>query len=361
MLFPSFFMGGFECSTHIDRSRRRQDYIVLTQHDRFVREDYERARSIGLRVVREGLRWHLCDHGQGRYDFSSIAPMVDAALACGISQILCLMHYGFPDGVHPLQPDFEVRFTNFSAAFARWRRARVPAPRWYGAINELSLLSYAAGEVGWFYPFLVGQGDAVKQALVRTSLRATDAVRAEDPQARFVSIDPVLQVVPSRSHAEVAESVHQQNLAQFEAWDMAAGRVHPELGGGAQYLDVIGLNCYPDSQKEQPTGSTLALGDPRRRPFRDMLLEVWQRYQRPIIVAETAARGDERPSWLRYVVDECLAAMRQGVDLQGICQFPLVDMREWRHGSIVPARRNGAARAQPMNMPPVTPTTSPVM
>jgi hypothetical protein len=67
-----------------------------------------------------------------------------------------------------------------------------------------------------------------------------------------------------------------------------------------------------------------------------MLTDVYNRYRRPIIVAETSARGQERPRFLRETVDECLAAMRQGVDLQGICLYPLVDMPEWKYGVVGP-------------------------
>src|SRR5205085_1257976 len=78
----------------------------------------------------------------------------------------------------------------------------------------------------------------------------------------------------------------------------------------------------------------LTLDDPRRKPFRELLLDVHRRYDRPIVVAETSARGAFRPVWLRYVVDECLAALAEGVDVQGICLFPMVDMPEWKHGQL---------------------------
>jgi beta-glucosidase/6-phospho-beta-glucosidase/beta-galactosidase len=243
-LFPSFFMGGFECSTHIDRSHRRQDFVRLTQHDRFFRQDYERALSVGLRVVREGLRWHLIEsggppgpHGSNgaarRYDFSSIAPMVDAAEEMGITLINCLHHYGLPDGADPLHPDFPKRFASYAAAFAEWRARRVSRPRWYGAVNETSLFSFAAGEEGWFYPFYTDSGQELKVAMVKAALAATDAIRAMDPQARFVTIDPMLHQVPPHSRPELAEQAERENRSQWDAWDMALGRQLPELGGGA--------------------------------------------------------------------------------------------------------------------------------
>jgi hypothetical protein len=65
--FKSFFMAGFECSSH----RRvgdgaRLDLVAATGHDRLVREDYQACAAHGLRTVRDGLRWHLIEREPGR-------------------------------------------------------------------------------------------------------------------------------------------------------------------------------------------------------------------------------------------------------------------------------------------------------
>src|SRR5712671_4881147 len=78
-LFRSFFMGGFECSTHRRRAGRRLDMIAATEHDRFAMADYQRLQNLGMRVAREGLRWHLVENTPGHYDFSSVLPIVQAA------------------------------------------------------------------------------------------------------------------------------------------------------------------------------------------------------------------------------------------------------------------------------------------
>src|SRR5687768_9608744 len=78
-LFPSFFMGGFECSTHKLSEGKRLDLITSTQHDRFALQDYRRLAEQGMRVARDGVRWHLVEKDRGRFDFSSLAPMVAAA------------------------------------------------------------------------------------------------------------------------------------------------------------------------------------------------------------------------------------------------------------------------------------------
>src|ERR1043166_6354340 len=85
--FSSFFMGGFECSTHRVRPDRRLDLIATTQHDKFADADYRRMLNAGLRVAREGVRWHLVERTPGVYDFSSVLPIVRAARATGTQVI----------------------------------------------------------------------------------------------------------------------------------------------------------------------------------------------------------------------------------------------------------------------------------
>ena len=332
-LFPSFLMGGFEGSNHVDRSRRRVDYVALTQHDRFYRQDYARARAAGIRIVREVVRWPLCDQ-EGRLDLSSYTAMAEAAQAAGLAQINCLFHYGYPDDLDPLDERFVPRFVAFAEAVARWRRAHIDEPRWYAVSNEISLFSFAAGEAAWFAPFLTGAGGRLKRALVAATLRATEAIRAIDSAARFISIDPARHDVPPRDRPDLRDEIARANESQFEAWDMALGRLCPEVGGRVDSFEAIGLNCYPDGQRELGSDDELALDDPRRKPLRAVLCEVWERYRKPVFLAETSARGAQRPVWLRYVTDEVIAALRDGVDVQGLCLFPLIDMREWKGGQV---------------------------
>jgi beta-glucosidase/6-phospho-beta-glucosidase/beta-galactosidase len=336
-LFPSFWLGGFEASSHVDRSGQRQDFVALTQHDRFVREDYARASAAGLVAVREGVRWHLCDH-EGRHDFASFESMLAAAQEAGVRLIPSLFHYGYPDDLHLLHEAFVPCFAAYAAAFARWWRARSDGPRWYVTVNEPSMFAFAAGDAGWFAPFAQGQSGEIKRALIRAAVAAMNAIRAEDPQARFICNDPVVHFVPAADSACVGQDpaavdeIARRNTAQYEAWDMLAGRLAPELGGGPAYLDVVGVNCYPDQQREWDRPGQLALDDPRRKPFREILLDVHRRYGRPIVISELGARRGERPVWVTTVVEDCLAAIESGVDVQGLCLFPLVDQPEWKHG-----------------------------
>lgn len=73
-LFRSFFQGGFEAATHINRHGERLDMIATTQHDRHVVSDYALLRSLELRTARDAFRWPSIEQN-GRYNFASFAPM----------------------------------------------------------------------------------------------------------------------------------------------------------------------------------------------------------------------------------------------------------------------------------------------
>ena len=93
-LFKSFFIGGFECSTHRLRWGKKLDMIAATQHDTFIAQDYARLQAEGIYTVREGIRWHLIETSPGRYDWSSVLPMVRAARDMDMQVVWDLCHYG---------------------------------------------------------------------------------------------------------------------------------------------------------------------------------------------------------------------------------------------------------------------------
>ena len=85
--FDSFFMAGFECSTQRRRDGRRLDLLASTGHDRLAPQDYRQVAGLGLRTVRDGLRWHLIEARPRDYDWSSFLPMLRAARAAGVEAV----------------------------------------------------------------------------------------------------------------------------------------------------------------------------------------------------------------------------------------------------------------------------------
>lgn len=326
LAFRSYFMGGFECSTQRRRDGVRLDLLQATAHDRHAWQDYRALQQHGMQTVRDGLRWHLIEQVPHHYDWSSFLPMLHASVRAGIQVIWDLCHYGWPDDIDIWSADFPRRFARFAAAVATLVRDETDEVPFYCPVNEISFWAWAGGDMRLFAPATTRRGMELKCQLVRAAIAGTRAIKDVDPRARFVSVDPVINVVPktARSRDQAAHACR----AQFEAWDMLAGHSHPELGGNPQMLDILGVNYYSDNQWVL-RGGTLTPDDPRYHPFRDILAGVWQRYRRPFFVAETGAEGALRQPWFRYVCDEVHAARQAGVPVDGICLYPVTDYPGW--------------------------------
>jgi beta-glucosidase/6-phospho-beta-glucosidase/beta-galactosidase len=329
-LFDGFFLGGFECSTQRRRDGRRLDLLAATQHDRFAAQDYRRMVEHDIRAVRDGLRWHLIETAPGQYDWSSFLPMLRAARDAGVQVIWDLCHYGWPDDIDIWSPAFVDRFARFADAAARVVREETDAVPFYCPVNEISFWSWAAADAGKFHPAVHGRAGELKRQLVRAAISAIEAVRAVDPRARIAHSDPIVNVISGSDRKRDREAAEGYHRAQFEARDMLAGHLAPELGGKPEYLDIIGVNFYSDNQWILG-GPTVEFGNPRYRPLHELLAETYRRYERPLFIAETGAEGSARAAWLHYVCAEVRAAIAEGVPIEGICLYPIVDYPGWEN------------------------------
>lgn len=334
-LFDSFWMAGFESSSHITKAGVRLDMIESTQHNQFVVEDYRLLREFGFGTIRDAVRWHLIDRGS-RYDFSSLAPMVEAAQKESVQVIWDICHYGWPDGVDILSPAFVDRFERFCGAIARFMKQYSDRVPFYAPINEISFFAWAAGQVGFMHPCRIGEGVALKEQLVRAAIAGIEALWAVDSRARMAQIDPIMHVVTPRYHPELAAAAAAQHASQFEAWDMLSGVVKPELGGHPRYLDIIGVNYYHANQWEYPDNRLRWEDTPRDErwiPFSGLVADVYQRYKRPMFVAETGHFGVGRAAWAREIVSEVMLARDSVIPLEGICFYPIIDRTDWEDSS----------------------------
>lgn len=326
--FRSFMQGGFEASSHRRRDGRQLDVLAATRHDELAGTDYRLLRQAGIQTARDALRWHLIETAPGRYDWSSFVPMLRAARAAGVQVVWDLCHYGVPEGIDVWSPAFVDRFAAFCTTAARIARDEgYEAPVWC-PMNEISFWSWAGGDRNAFHPCGDGQGHAFKRQLVRAAIAGTEAARAVDPRARFMQPEPLIHITHHPDRPWDREQVERYRTAQYQAWDMIAGRLDADLGGREDLLDIVGVNFYFNNQWVHEF-ETMGMGHRLYRPFADMLREVHDRYRRPLIVAETGAEGDNGPGWLRYVGGEVRAALRAGVPVQGLCLYPVMDYPGW--------------------------------
>lgn len=334
-LFRSFLQGGFECSSHRLQSGRRLDVIAASGHDVHAEADYRQLARLGLCTVRDGLRWHLVEATPGHYDFSSFRPMLRAAETAGSQVIWDLLHYGWPDDIDIWSPAFVDRFASFARAAAAVVQAESDAVPFWCPVNEISFFAWAGGDARYLNPFAAGRGFELKVQLARASIAAMHALRDVDPRARFVHCEPLIAIHhdpgTGRPRAE-AEGWHQ---AQFQANELLMGRIWPQIGGEARLLDIVGVNYYSNNQWIH-AGPPIDIGHPLYRPLSDLLFECYARYHRPILIAETGAEGPRRADWFRYVASEVDRARQRGVDVQGLCLYPVADHPGWDDDRLCP-------------------------
>ncbi|WP_309391825.1 beta-glucosidase [Chelatococcus sambhunathii] len=324
----SFFMAGFECASQRRADGRRLDLLESTGHARHAASDYAMALRHGLKSARDGMRWHLIETAPGRYDWSSVAPMAEAAARAGMQVIWDLCHYGYPDHVDIWSAAFPERFASFAKAAAGYLTSFSDDPPYFCPVNEMSFWAWAGGDQARFNPRATRRGPELKLQLARAAIAATSAIREVAPDARFIVAEPSIHVAPSGAGPKSRVEAEAYRLAQFEVHDMLIGRRNPELGGSVETLDIVGLNFYPDNQWRLGR-ATIPFGHHDYRPFREMLLETYERYRRPVIVSETGAEGSARASWLHYVAGEIAAAIDAGAPVEGLCLYPVLDYPGW--------------------------------
>lgn len=327
-LFNTFFMGGYECADHINRSGKRINLLTETQHDIRIAEDYQALSTIGIKTVREGICWSSVETSPYVFDFSEVYNRMLAAEEFGIQQIWDLIHFGYPDGIYPTHPHFCDRFIALCDAFARFYKENSKQELYVVPINEISFLSWHSGDVRGTVPFAVNSGWDIKYHLCKAAILGIKALKNADPNCVIILVEPLIKI--HGSEQDDTDYLHDINEHQFQAMDIIAGRMCPELGGQEDFLDILGFNYYWNCQwnvQNAPLEWPETLK--QRTPLADLLQMTYERYDKPIFLSETGHFGSGRVQWIEEVTAECLTAKKRGVDINGICIYPITDRPDW--------------------------------
>lgn len=308
--------------------------LASTGHDIYVAADYARLRTFGIFTVRDGIRWHLIEKSPYQYDFSSVLPMIRAARYAGVQVIWDICHYGWPSDLDVFSVAFIKRYAQFCREFSYILKNETDSVPFICPMNEISFLSWAGSEVGYIFPYAERRGNELKTQLVRAVIEGIEAVWDVLPTTRLVHAEPLINIIADPTKSENAGEAEAYRLSQFAAWDMLCGHKSPQLGGNEKYLDIIGVNYYPHNQwmfESLPYNPSCAVdrSDPLYKPFRTMLSEVYERYKRPLFIAETGAEDELRPEWLAYVCDELRATIKANVPVAGVCLYPILNHPGW--------------------------------
>jgi beta-glucosidase/6-phospho-beta-glucosidase/beta-galactosidase len=283
---------------------------------------------MGIKTVREGIRWSFVERSPGVYDFSEVKSRMEAAQKTGIQQLWDICHFGYPDGLMPTHPQFADRLTQLCVAFTKLYRYYTEAPLIITPINEISFLSWLAGDARGTVPFAAGAGFDQKYHLCKAAIRAIAGIKETDPEAKVMLVEPLVRVHPQVGQ-ESNEAIDGFNEAQFQAMDIISGRMCPELGGSVSHMDLAGFNFYYNNQWEH-CGPVLGWCKARRRAsFATLLKEAYKRYNIPVVLSETGHFGEDRSAWMEHITEDCLEAIKEGIPLTGVCIYPVLDRPDW--------------------------------
>jgi hypothetical protein len=160
--------------------------------------------------------------------------------------------------------------------------------------------------------------------------RCYASVKAVAPEARVLLIDPFYHAVGREDDPGSMAAAAARRAAALEAMDHLKDCV-----------DVAGMNFYHDGQVEvsrRPGNEpehyrprTLPARDSRRLSLGDAVRLYVRRFGKPILVTETSVRAERRLPWLTTLTEQALEVLQEGLPLQGMCWYPIMDVPEWGH------------------------------
>lgn len=333
--FQSFLMAGFECADHQNAFGERVDLIQLTGHDRFIKEDYQSLTEIGIKTIREGIRWSFVEKMPFNYDWAQVEEIILQAKSNGIQVIWDICHFGFPDDLTPLHPMFARRFSHLCRAFVIKYRSLVPDGELIiTPINEVSFLSWLGGEVKGTSPYCVDQGWEVKYMLMKAYIEGIEMMKEVDPNVKIMTTEPLINITSQDLTDPISVlEANEKHREQFQVLEILTGKMCPELRGKPEYLDIIGVNFYFNNQWTFPDHQFIPWNgtpaNPYWRNLHSLIEEVFTNYGRPVVLSETSIPEDDRYHWLKMIMEECLTILKSGLPLYGCCIYPIIDRPDW--------------------------------
>lgn len=335
--FKSFLMGGFECADHQNAFGNRVDLYKVSGHERYLEEDYDRLHELGIKTIREGIRWSAVETEPYQYNWSEVERIIKVSESKNIQVIWDICHFGFPDDLTPLHPMFARRFGNLCREFVIKYRSLVPEDSLIVTpINEVSFISWLGGDVRGTSPYCTGQGWEVKYALMKAYIEGIEKMKEVDAGIRIMVTEPLINIVPNDPLSSLSVlNAENKHFEQFQVHDILSGAICPELRGKPEYLDIIGVNYYYNNQWVNETYERLPWAEKPTHPLfkslQSLIEAVFRRYGRSVVIAETSHPGEDRAKWISMIADECLSVLQTGIPLLGCCYYPIVDRPDWDH------------------------------
>jgi beta-glucosidase/6-phospho-beta-glucosidase/beta-galactosidase len=348
--FPQFVFGsGIECSflPHINVNQ-----FHWTQHDRFWRDDFKRAREeLGITHLRYAFPWHELEPARGQFRWETADERIAECDRLGIELMLDVMHFGTPLWLKQAVGDVE-----FPQALEEYAEELVG--RYRGSVrtwcpfNEPLVSALFSGDFGFWPPHSRKWRGymPVLSRIVQATNRSIRAIRRAMPEATVLLCDAA-ENFKTRTPQLQAE-VNRRNLRRFVVMDLLTGRVdrhHPLfswltgygmseldiewLRANPQAPDVLGLDYYPHSdwQVAVEGGSVRQRRADNPVGLYGVSQAYYNRYGIPLMLTETSVDGKpiNREIWLDTTLDHIRRLREEGVPMLGMIWWPMIDQLDW--------------------------------
>jgi beta-glucosidase len=337
------------------KTGRTLDEYELTQHYERWRDDLALFAEAKVSCVRYGIPWHRINPARGVWQFEWADEPLERLLELGIQPVVDLVHYGVPPWIEHayLANDFASHMAEYAARIAERFRGRIHT---YTPLNEPRVTAWYCGKLGWWPPFKRGWSGfvAVMLGVCRGIVQTVEALRAVDPEIVHVHVDATDLYIAASPDLQ-AEAARRQELV-FLALDLVTGRIAPGhplhawlLTQGAAAtelewfqahaveLDVVGINLYPLFSEKRLVRASSGLRMRMRYASADIIDHLadlyWKRYQRPLVISETASEGSvrKRRAWLEDSVAATARVRARGVPLVGYTWWPMFALVTWAY------------------------------
>ena len=309
-------------------------------------KDLAALKQLGVNHFRFGVEWARVEPRQGEINEAALRQYAEMARKCreaGIEPLVTLWHFTFPDWLYPkdkskanfLNPDVR---SAWQAHVRRVVRATKSNVRIYVPQNEPN----GALQLGWIAahwpPGLLVRPGSYKKAMQVSADMFRDAasiVRKERPDALVMGIYS-LPYWKKAKYLDPTRSVY--NLMMHQNRD--------QLDMVADTCDLIGVNYYYSQQAsairflfrpsgERNSGYTQLGWEIAPTGLYHVLIDVYGRYHKPIVISENGIGTQSGQKSIRYFrehIAQMRRAMNDGVEVQGYFPWTLVDNYEWTEG-----------------------------
>lgn len=330
-------------------------------------EDIGLLRELGANAYRFSIEWSRVEPEPGRWDEAAWAHYADEIgqlRAEGIEPMVTLLHFTLPGWIADrgglTADDFAERFGAFASEAARRFGREV---RFWCTVNEPNVQMYQGYVAGIWPP---GRRDTAAAArafagLVRGHTAAARAIRAARADAKIGAAVNLIVFDPQRrwwlpDWIGAREADRGFNWAFYDSIQRGAitlrlagfPRLDDPVPGLQGSADFVGVNYYRRNLvRFRPAAPGLvelrqgpgALSDTGVEIYPEGLLRllrrVWQRYHRPVIIAENGvadARDAYRAAYLRAHAYAVGRAIQEGIPVEGYFHWSLLDNFEWSEG-----------------------------